>query len=208
MKVHDFGLAFCREHDVRALDVPVENALVMGGREPGRDLEGEFEGLMGRYCAVVDSGGQRLAFDESHVDVGQAVHFLGFVDRTDMRMIKGRRGASFPQETLFGFGLGAQLGRQELQSDGPPQVSVMGFENNPHASAADLAFDLVLAGEEATRLKQLALDVDAQGGGGPTVRSRKPAAARAAEGLAVRIDGPTARALRHGSPGIPLVARG
>ena len=90
---------------------------------------------------------QAFALITGHDDVEAAVlGLVDFVDCADVRMVEARRRPGLVDETLPGFGVRCQSGRQELEGDRPLEAEVLGLVDDAHAAPAELADDAVLAG--------------------------------------------------------------
>src|SRR5207247_1796402 len=77
-EVGDAGVATTVDHDVGGFEIPMEQAAVVNGREPGADLVGDHQGLVGGQPA--DASQQRsgvLPVDELH---RQGVDAVGLDD--------------------------------------------------------------------------------------------------------------------------------
>ena len=89
------------EHDVGRLQIAMQDALLVRGREPGAQLAGDLERLVGGKPP--DAPQQRaevLAVDVLHREEVQAFHFAEIVDAADVRMRHLARDAHLVAETL------------------------------------------------------------------------------------------------------------
>jgi hypothetical protein len=132
-EVHDLGPAVLGDHDVGALDVPVDDAARVGLAQSRGDLGGDVQGFGGLERAPSDPVPQGLALDVLHGDEGALVAFPGLVDDADIGMGERRRGLGLPQEPLFEIGQLRKLRRQELEGHRALELEVLGLVDNPHA---------------------------------------------------------------------------
>src|SRR5215831_16936692 len=87
---------------------------------------------------------QRAARQELERDEGLAALLTDVVHRADARMIQSRRGLGFPLKAVEGLRILDDLLGEKLQGNGAPEPQVLGFVNDPHASAAQFAKDAVM----------------------------------------------------------------
>jgi hypothetical protein len=66
------------------------------------------------------------------------------MDDADVLMVERRGCFGLVNETLLGFRVSREIGREELQGDRAVELEVLGFVNNAHASAAEVLEDLVV----------------------------------------------------------------
>ncbi len=147
-EVHDLGLALRRDHDVGALDVPVDDPFDVGFLEPFGDLSRDLQGLFELERARVDPLPQALAFDIGHGDEGPVLGLVEVVDRADVGMVQGRGRFSLLPEPVPDLANVGQLRRQELQGHRPLEPGVLGLVDDPHAAPAELLRDSVFAGDD------------------------------------------------------------
>ena len=72
-EVEDLHAAVARDEDVLGLQVPVDDALGVGGGESRGDLEPVTDGAARRECSARETRAQRLAFEQLLDDVRRAV---------------------------------------------------------------------------------------------------------------------------------------
>src|ERR1700719_2073518 len=87
---------------------------------------------------------QGHAVEKFHHDEGLALTLADFVDGTDVVMIQGRRGTSFPAETFERLRVSGNIFRQELQGDEATKLRVLGLVNHTHPTTAQLLDDAVV----------------------------------------------------------------
>ena len=102
-EIHDLGLAALGDHDVGALDVPVNDPLLMGFFQALRDLDRDIESFFERKRASSDLLPEVFPLDILHDDERLAFAFIDFMDRADVRV--GQRGgrAGLLNKSLPGF---------------------------------------------------------------------------------------------------------
>ena len=129
-------------HDhVPWLDVPMDDAGAVCGRQGGRDLDRDVERLAQRQ-RLDEPLIQRLALDVFHRDVGPAVWCLAaLVGVADVRMIQGRGGASFLLEPLLTVGRW-DVGAQHLERHAAIQLAIARGIDLSHAAHAQQANNL------------------------------------------------------------------
>src|SRR6516162_4902465 len=93
------------ERDVRRLQIPVDDALLMGGFERLGDLLGNAEGVINRDGAASDSLIQALAVNEFEHEELRAVGFFEAVDLRDVRVIERRENLGFTTESGDALGI-------------------------------------------------------------------------------------------------------
>src|SRR5690349_8634850 len=94
---------------------------------------------------------QRLAFDEGHHVVQQAVAFSRVVQRHDVRMLEIGGGLDLGEEPLAAERRG-KLGLEHFEGDFPVVAKVARQVHGGHAAVSELAIDLVPAGEGGCQL--------------------------------------------------------
>ena len=104
-----------RDHDVRRLQVAMDDAALV--REVNRfgDLRREPHGLFARQRALAQALTQRRAIDVFHRDKRTLGVLAHLVDLADERVIESRRGLGFVQQSLSGAGVSDLGGGEELQ---------------------------------------------------------------------------------------------
>ncbi len=85
-EVHDLGLAFLCDHDVGALDIPVNNAFLMGFLKTFSHLNGHIQSLIRSQRTLFYPILQALSFDVLHGDERPSFLFINLVDGTDIGM--------------------------------------------------------------------------------------------------------------------------
>ena len=86
----------------------------------------------------MNSGLERLAFQQLHGDEVTPAVFANLVDGADIRVVQGGGGTSFTLKTVERERIFFRFGGQELEGDTAAQVEVLGFVHNAHPSTAQL----------------------------------------------------------------------
>jgi len=110
----------------------------------GEKLERDLRGVAGRERTLLQTLGQRFAFDEFH-DQDEFIRFFrDVIEAAGVRMSDLRGGAGLlPEARTFGGVVGAVT--DEFESYGAIEALVLGLEDNAHAALADLGKDTVRA---------------------------------------------------------------
>ena len=90
-------------------------------------------------------GVQPLSLDVLHHVVMQPAFLADAEDRHDVGVVQACRRARLPLEPLPLLPVGEHLSGQDLQRHVPAQRDLFGLVDDPHAAAADLAQDAVIA---------------------------------------------------------------
>ena len=77
------------------------------------------------------------------------------MDDADVVVLEGGGGLGLVDESLLGFGVAGEIGREELQCDGAVELEVLGFVDDTHASAAEVLEDLVVGNDLADHRQAL-----------------------------------------------------
>ena len=172
-------LVLVQQH-IGGLDVPVHEALRMGGVQCARDLSadrqrpGRLERMLGaqQLCEVGSD-------DEAHGQVEAAVDIACVVDRHDVRMLERHRELGLPGEPLAETLVERELGRDELERHCPLEPQVVGAVDDAHPAAADHVLDPVADEVSASPGRQLDHPtVPSAFRADPTPRPRDPPARR------------------------------
>ena len=143
-----FDAAVVGDEDVLGLQVPVDDPLLVGGREALRNLQGVPDGPARREGPAGELRPQRLALEQFRDDVRCALVSPDVVDRKDVRVVEcaGRLGLLLEAlETLGTLGVDR---RQDLDGDLALQSRVPRPVYLSHPAGAERRQDLV--GPEAS----------------------------------------------------------
>ena len=137
----------------------MQDALVVGGREAGRNLTRDVERLVpGQPPDPPQQRGEVLPVDELH---RQEVLALGLADvphAADGRMRDLAGHAHLAVQSLEPLGVAFERARQELERDGLLELQVVGPVDLAHPATAEQADDAVAAGQDRPRREAFARD--------------------------------------------------
>src|ERR1035437_2985606 len=134
------------EHVVR-LDVAMDDTVRVGVGEGVGDVAQNAERLGNRQLVLFgETRAERLAGDERHGVVEQAVLGARAEERNDMRMLKLGRELDLALEALDAQA-GGEIRGQHLEHDLPIEIEVGNEEYARHAAAAELTLDDVAASD-------------------------------------------------------------
>src|SRR5438105_13738988 len=143
-EIQNLGVASLRYEDVRRLDVAMDDALGMGRIERICNFDGKGEQDVIVQRVAGDHVLQRQPIQKLHHNEGPAFTLADFVDGTDVGMIQGRGGTSFPVKAFESLWVVSYILREELQSDKPTEFHVLSLVHHPHATTPDLFEDAVM----------------------------------------------------------------
>jgi hypothetical protein len=148
-EVHEPRHASLVAHDVRRLQVAVDDPGVVDRLQALRDLDGQLVRLVG---SEAPTGREQLLevdpLDELHRDVQQAAVLAEVVDGPHVSMAHLARELDLRFETRGHRRVGGEVGPEDLDGDDLVQRAVSGEVHRSHAAEAELASDLVASGEE------------------------------------------------------------
>ena len=151
----------------------MQHALLVGRRQAGAKLAGDFEGFVGGQAA--DAAEQRGKVLAIHVFHGKDVLPLDFrqvVDPADVRVRHLARGADLVAEAGRGLGVVGEGFGQKLESHGLFQREVVGAVDFPHAALAQEGHDAKASGQQGARRKASFTIAGSVAGRGPRGRRR------------------------------------
>ncbi len=135
----------------------MDDAFFVGGVEGVGELNAHVDRARNWEGAQGDQFVEGLPFEQLHGDEGAAIVFFDGVNGANAGMIERGGGAGFAQETFERLGLAARVFWQEFEGHAAAELGVLGFIDDAHASAAELAEDFVVGdgfvehGHEAKR---------------------------------------------------------
>ena len=135
------------QQDVLRLDVAMDHAEAVRVAERIGDFARDADRFVDRQLAVaLEARAQRLAGDQRHHVVEQAVGLAAVEQRQDVRMLQARRGADLGEEALAAERR-AQVGVQHLDGDVAIVLEIVREVHGGHAALAELAVEAVAVGE-------------------------------------------------------------
>ncbi len=130
-------MAVSADEEILGFQVPVDDPLLVRRRETLRDLQRVVQGLLLRNGTRIELPAQRLAFQQLHDGVGDAVLVAEVENRQDVRMRERRDGLRFALETRERVGVrGDGLGK-DLDRDIPVELPVPRPVNLAHPARAE-----------------------------------------------------------------------
>ncbi len=136
-EVQDLHQPFRRDHDVRRLQVAVDDADRVRLGECVRDLDRITQNVVERQAL----GGNQLveapAGDELHGDEVRALILANLIDMDDVGVIEGRGGAGLLEKTPFSLPVGVDFPGDEFQGDEAVELAVAGLVHDSHPALAD-----------------------------------------------------------------------
>ena len=135
------------EQDVFGLDVTVDHAVAVGVVQGVGHGDGDLDRLVDAELRfAVELGAERLAVDERHHVVEEAVGGAGIEERQDVRVLQRGGGLDFHHEPV-GADDGGELGLEDLEGDLAIVLEILGQVHGGHAALAELPLDAVAIGE-------------------------------------------------------------
>jgi hypothetical protein len=182
-EVGDFGPAAAVDHDVGRLQVAMQHAFVVRGREACAELPRDFDSLVfGQPADAPQKRGQVLAVDILHREEVTLVELADVEHAAHVRVRDAKRHPDFGQEAIEPLGIPFDVGREELQGHRLAEFHIVRAIDLAHAAAADEADHPVSPGHHAARQEPAGGDRFR-----PRVRRRdRHRRARAGRALAVR----------------------
>ena len=113
-EVEHLHAATLGQENVRGLDVPMDDALLVRGVQGIRDLDRDAENFVGQHRPASDSVLYGLSFEQFHGDKRPAVVLIYLVDGRDIGMVQGARCPRFALETLESLAVFGHFVRQKL----------------------------------------------------------------------------------------------
>ncbi len=146
-EVHDLHRAVFLDEDVGGLDVAVDDARLVGVREPGQHLHDHRDLALERHRRRLAHGLlEVLALQELHRDEGRAVGVVAQVeDHHHVRVGHLGDRAGLALETGLQLGVVGDLGDHDLEGHVAVEHGVVGQVHLAHGALAEGAEDLVLA---------------------------------------------------------------
>ena len=141
-KVHQLCARF-GQHDVRRLQIAMDDALLMRLLQGLSDFCSNLQNLIERQRAFRQALGESLAFEILHDQEVGAVLRADVVKRADIRMLQRGNGFGLALHALLQFRVSGEMRRQNLDGDGAVEASVLGAIDLAHAACAERREDFV-----------------------------------------------------------------
>ena len=135
-KVGQLRVAAFGNQNVLGLDVAVENAGLMGGREPIGDAGQQLDRLAPVALRFSCPVSERAAIDELGDEILPALELARVVDREDVRMIERRDRLRFALEAAARGRIGEIVG-EKLDGNGPVEFGIERAVDHAHAAGAE-----------------------------------------------------------------------
>jgi len=130
--------------DVRRLDIPMHDALGMGGLERVGELNPDVEDVYDFQRPSADSIAQRLALERFHDDERRVTVLADVVNRADGGVAERACGARLDAESFERLGFLRPACGEELERNLTSQARVFGQINHTHPAGAERAEDSVV----------------------------------------------------------------
>ena len=143
-EVHHLRMAVRGEHDVRGLQVAVDDVLLVGLVQRFGRFQRDLQGVELAEGPSRQSLPERLPFDVLHDDAAGVAEVEQFMDAADVGMVQRRRQPGFLQQAFAGGEIVAEAAGQDLDGDLAVQERVLREEDFPHPAFAELAGDAVV----------------------------------------------------------------
>jgi hypothetical protein len=143
-EVEDLHVADRRDHDVRRLEIAMDQTGLVRRFEPRGDLGGDRPCFLRRDRSVAQALGEVLALDEFHHQEADPVRLLEAVDRGHVRVLEAGERTRLAFEAGLAFRIVRHLRRQDLEGDLAFELGVAGAVDLAHAATAHLGGDLVM----------------------------------------------------------------
>ena len=143
-EVEDLHAPVAGDHDVRRLDVAVDDA----GRVCGLERRSRLNPVLERSCQRQRPFGEHLverrAVNELHRNEGRPFVLADFVDGDDVGMVERRSGAGFLDEAAMPLGIAGGVRLKEPDGGAAAEPGIDGAIDDPHAAASDFVLDLIV----------------------------------------------------------------
>jgi hypothetical protein len=142
-EVEDLDPPVLRDEQVLGLEIPVDDALLVGGREPPRDLDRVVERLARRQRPGSETAAKGFALQELGDDVRRAVVGPDVVDRRDVRVVQESRGSGLLLEAAEAIRVRRERRRQDLDRDVAAEARILRAVDLAHPSRTERRDDLI-----------------------------------------------------------------
>jgi hypothetical protein len=136
-EVEDLHVPVARDEHVLGLQVAMDDALRMRGREALGNLTGVFRGALRRERPGFERLAKRLSLEQLHDGEVLPRGFAEIVNGEDVRMRERRDGHGLALEPRAGVGVGGEAWRKDLDGDVAIQLRVAGAIDLAHAAGTE-----------------------------------------------------------------------
>jgi hypothetical protein len=144
-EIEDSHVAELGDEDVRGLDVPMHDAVIVRACETGRDLKGDADHLVNRHGAAPDACEQGLPLVERHHDEEAPLFGLtDIVHGADVLMVEGRGGAGLLNESALARRVCCQIRHHHLDRHEPLEPDVFRFVDLARRPGAHIREDPIV----------------------------------------------------------------
>ena len=144
-EIHQFGYARAGEHDIRRLDVAVNDALRMCISQRAQYLQNNVDGRRGTDASLAQARMQRASFDILHHHHEAVIYVKRIVQRRDIRVIEARLHFDLAYEAIGELRGIDKLGENHFHRLNAVGDEVLDFVNGAHAARADYVDNAVFA---------------------------------------------------------------
>jgi hypothetical protein len=145
-EIHDFGATILGDENIRRFDIPVNDTVTMGVRQPPAYLSDDLEPSTYRERIRLDELIEVSASEQLHGDEGRAVLIIAeVVNRDDVGVVEPGDRPGFALETHPHFLVINGSAHHDLDGHVALEKSVMREVDHPHAASADQTANRVLA---------------------------------------------------------------
>lgn len=143
-EIAQIGISILVEQDVIRLDVPMDNAVLMGERERAANLVDDAHCAVKRKRSGMNERSQTAAAQPAHDKIGGAVILAPVVEQwDDVQVIELGNDAGFGFETLDEFRFVGTFGQDDLDGDFAVQSSLIRPVDCPKSTGSDALAQLV-----------------------------------------------------------------
>jgi hypothetical protein len=142
------------EQDVLRLDVAVDHVVAVSVIEGRGDLAGDGQGV-GEWelPLALEPLPEGVALHVGHDIEEEVAGAAGIVDREDVGVVEARGELDLAEEPL-GADRSREIGTEDLEGDLAVVAEILGQEHDGHAALAELALEVVAAGQTGFELVQ------------------------------------------------------
>jgi hypothetical protein len=116
----------------------MNDAFGMSNVQPLRDLNGQFQKLIGLDWRAFRPAIQRFTFYQFHGNERLALMLTNIKNGTDIRMTQGRSGTGLPLQAPQGMAIPGHIFREKLECHAATEPNVLGFVDYAHTATTEL----------------------------------------------------------------------